>query len=131
MAIIVQGMAPLLQVFDMPSSIAFYRDKLGLEVSNPTHDDVDWVLLKFNGGELMLNTAYEKDARPAEADLVRIACHADTSVYFGCPDVDAAYTELCSKGLDIESPVITHYGYKAITVIDPDGYYLVFHWGVS
>jgi len=29
MAIDVRGMAPLLQVFDMPKSIAFYRDVFG------------------------------------------------------------------------------------------------------
>jgi catechol 2,3-dioxygenase-like lactoylglutathione lyase family enzyme len=32
MAIEVQGVAPLFQVFDMPTSIAFYRDVLGCEV---------------------------------------------------------------------------------------------------
>jgi Glyoxalase/Bleomycin resistance protein/Dioxygenase superfamily len=32
MAIEIRGMAPLLQVFDMPTSIAFYRDVLGFEV---------------------------------------------------------------------------------------------------
>ena len=32
MAIEIRGMAPLLQVFDMPTSIAFYRDVLRFEV---------------------------------------------------------------------------------------------------
>jgi catechol 2,3-dioxygenase-like lactoylglutathione lyase family enzyme len=32
MGIEIRGMAPLLQVFDMPTSIAFYRDVLGFEV---------------------------------------------------------------------------------------------------
>ena len=32
MAIEVQGLAPLLQVFDMPTSIRFYRDLLGFTV---------------------------------------------------------------------------------------------------
>ena len=66
MAIEVQGMAPLLQVFDMPTSIAFYRDVLGFEVastSNPGGERFGWALLKLNGVELMLNTAYEEDAR--------------------------------------------------------------------
>ena len=26
------GLTPLIQVFDMPASLAFYRDKLGFEV---------------------------------------------------------------------------------------------------
>lgn len=34
MSIVVKGMAPLLQVFDMPAAIAFYRDKSGFEVVN-------------------------------------------------------------------------------------------------
>ena len=32
MGVEIRGMAPLLQVFDMPASIAFYRDVLGFEV---------------------------------------------------------------------------------------------------
>jgi catechol 2,3-dioxygenase-like lactoylglutathione lyase family enzyme len=28
----IRGVAPLLQVFDMPTSVRFYRDKLGFEV---------------------------------------------------------------------------------------------------
>jgi hypothetical protein len=34
MAIEIQGMAPPLQVFDMPTSIKFYRDVLGFEVES-------------------------------------------------------------------------------------------------
>ena len=32
MAIEIRGMTPLLQVFDMPTSIAFYRDVLGFDL---------------------------------------------------------------------------------------------------
>jgi glyoxylase I family protein len=94
MAIEIRGMAPLLQVFDMPTAIAFYRDVLGFEVvstSKPRGEHFDWALLKLNGVELMLNTAYEDDARPPVPDPARIAAHDDTAIYFGCPDVDAAY----------------------------------------
>jgi catechol 2,3-dioxygenase-like lactoylglutathione lyase family enzyme len=128
MAIKTQGMAPLLQVFDMPTSISFYRDKIGFQVIDPTHDDVDWALLRFNDVELMLNTAYEKHDRPPVRDASRIAAHADTSIYFGCPDVDAAYFFLSEKGVILDKPVITSYGWKAIYVYDPDNYCLCFHW---
>ena len=121
-------MAPLLQVFDMPTSISFYRDKIGFEVVDPTNDDVDWALLRFNGTELMLNTAYEKQDRPQDPDHARIAAHTDTSIYFGCPDVDAAYYFLREKGVALDKPVITSYGWKAIYVYDPDNYCLCFHW---
>ena len=73
-------MAPLLQVFDMPSPIKFYRDVLGFEVvttSKPRGAHFDWAPLRLNGVELMLNTAYEEDARPPAPDPARFAAHDD------------------------------------------------------
>jgi catechol 2,3-dioxygenase-like lactoylglutathione lyase family enzyme len=32
MSLTIEGFAPLLQVFDMPTSVAFYRDVLGFEL---------------------------------------------------------------------------------------------------
>jgi catechol 2,3-dioxygenase-like lactoylglutathione lyase family enzyme len=133
MPIEIQGLAPLLQVFDMPASLAFYRDILGFEVVLPKSgsDDVDWVLLRLNNSELMLNTAYEKPNRPPAPDPARIAAHADAAIYFSCPDVDAAYQHLCAKGLEVQPPRIAPYGMKQLYVLDPDGYELCFQWPVS
>lgn len=130
MAINLQGTCTLLQVFDMPRSLKFYRDVLGFEIiqSSGEGDDVDWVLLRLNDTELMLNTAYEKQERPPERDKIREAGHADTALYFGCPDIDLAYSQLCSKGADPRNPFLTKYGWKALEIKDPDGYQLCFHW---
>lgn len=127
-----QGLAPLLQVFDMPVALGFYRDVLGFEVvqASGEGDDVDWVLLKLNSIELMLNTAYEKQDRPPEPDEQRITAHADTSLYFGHPDIDKLYSYLSDKGMHLKEPQITGYGWKAIYLLDPDGYLLCFHWPV-
>jgi len=84
MGIEIRGMAPLLQVFDMPTSIVFYRDVLGFEVvttSKPHEERFDWALLKLNGVELMLNTAYENDARPLVPDPARIAAHENPHIF--------------------------------------------------
>jgi catechol 2,3-dioxygenase-like lactoylglutathione lyase family enzyme len=130
MTLDIRGLAPLLQVFDMPTSIHFYRDILGFEVVNTSGpgDDVGWVLLRLNGVELMLNTAYESDQRPPLPDANRVSAHADTGLYFGCPDVEQAYVQLRIKGLDVEEPVIRPYGMKQLSVTDPDGYNLCFQW---
>lgn len=131
----IRGLAPLFQVYDMPTSIAFYRDILGFEVISTSpvlgKDFFNWALLKLNGTELMLNTAYEEDDRPAHPDDARIAAHEDTSLYFACPDVDRTYQYLLSKGISLQAPVITHYGFKTIYVKDPDGFMLVFHWAMD
>jgi glyoxylase I family protein len=47
----------------------------------------------------MLNTAYEKQDQPQVPDPLRIASHADTSIYFGCPDVEDAYNQIRAKDL--------------------------------
>ena len=130
MPLTVQGLAPLLQVFDMPTSIAFYSGVLGFEVVSTSQPgpQFDWALLKLNNVELMLNTAYESHARPPAPDPTRLAGHGDTCIYFGCPGVDAVYTFLRAKGLDIKVPVVQPYGMKQLYVRDPDGYMLCFQW---
>jgi glyoxylase I family protein len=131
MAIEIRGMAPLLQVFDMSTSIKFYRDVLGFEVvttSNPRGEHFDWALLRLHGVELMLNTAYEEDARPPAPDPARIAAHDDTCLYFGCPDVDAAYAHLRARGVAAKEPKVAPYGMKQLYLNDPDGYNLCFQW---
>ncbi|MGA2425053.1 MAG: VOC family protein [Terriglobales bacterium] len=131
MGIDIRGMTPLLQVFDMPTSIAFYRDVLGFEVvstSKPRGGHFDWALLRLNGMELMLNTAYEQDARPPEPDRARIASHDDTAIFFGCPNVDAAYAHFRSRGQKVKEPKVAPYGMKQLYVHDPDGYNLCFQW---
>ena len=124
-------MAPLLQVFDMPTSIAFYRDVVGVRVvttSKPRAENFGWALLRLNGIELMLNAAYEEDSRPPEPDRARIAAHDDMAIFFGCPDVDAAYAHLRSRAKNVKAPKVAPYGMKQLYVRDPDGYNLCFQW---
>jgi catechol 2,3-dioxygenase-like lactoylglutathione lyase family enzyme len=118
------GLCPLLQVFDMPASIRFYRDLLGFAVVSPVPDGdlCDWVLLDLHGSELMLNTAYESDSRPAAPDPARVAAHGDTTLFFDCVDVDDACAALKTKGLDVGEPVVRDYGMKQLYFTDPDGY---------
>lgn len=130
MAINTHGMAPLIQVYDMPASIRFYCEQIGFKLVQQSWpgDDYDWAMLALNDATIMLNTAYDKGERPPTPDIARNAGHEDITIYFGCPDVEAAYTELLSRNVILEKPFITKYGYKAIHVKDPDGYGLCFHW---
>jgi glyoxylase I family protein len=130
MAIDIRGGAPLLQVFDMPTSIAFYRDVLGFEVVSTSRPGprFDWALLRLNGVELMLNTAYEDNQRPPAPDPSRVLGHDDTAIYFGCPDVDAAYAHLNARGVGVKKPTVAPYGMKQLYVKDPDGFNLCFQW---
>jgi glyoxylase I family protein len=114
MAIEVHGLAPLLQVFDMPTSINFYRDVLGFRIMGTDGKVATTGSCLNNGVQLMLNTAYEADARPSAPDHMRIAGHDDTCIYFGCPDVDAAYTYLREKAVKLDPPKVAPYGMKQL-----------------
>lgn len=133
MSIKLEGFAPLLQVFDMPRSLGFYRDVLGFEVVRQSRpgDDSDWGLLKLDGIELMLNTAYERDARPAAPDPGRVTAHEDAALFFGCRDLDAAYAHLRAHGVAAKEPTVAPYGMKQVWLHDPDGYVICLQWPVA
>jgi len=132
MAVDVKGMTPLLQVFDMATSLKFYCDVLGFEIaatdSNTSAPNHNWVWLKLNGTDLMLNTAYEEDQRPPAPDARRVASHGDAALFFAAPDVDAVYAHLRAKGIDVKEPKVAPYGMKQLYLSDPDGYGLCFQW---
>ena len=135
MTIKAEGLTPLLQVFDMPRSVAFYRDVLGFEVVTTSpprgRDDFDWGLFRLDGFELMLNTAYEADRRPPQPEDSRVAAHDDTAVYIACRDVDGAYSLLRERGVAAEAPSVAPYGMKQLYLKDPDGYVICLQWAAD
>ncbi len=132
MAVDIQGLAPLLQVFDMPVSVAFYRDVLGFDLvgHSPFYGDglFHWAMLKLGDAVIMLNTAYDEGERPAEPDPKRIAAHDDTGLYLGCADVDLAYQQLLANGISVRPPQVVPYGMKQLHLHDPDGYAICLQW---
>lgn len=124
MAIEINGMTPLIQVFDMPTALGFYRDILGFEVvtNSGNGDDSSWVWLRLDGTDLMLNDQHEPGHVPPAPPAERTRWHDDTCLYFGCPDPDAAYEYLKAKGVDLKPPKVAPYGMKQLYFHDPDGY---------
>ena len=127
------SMTPLLQVFDMPRAVAFYRDKLGFaivehspEIETSEGRLFHWCRLRRDGVELMLNTAYDTGDRPAERDEALWAGHGHTTLFVNCTELDALRDDLRARGLDIAPPQVAYYGMRQIEVTDPDGYGLCF-----
>ena len=114
----------------MPASLRFYRDLLGFQVvqQSKPDDHCGWAWLRRDGTEIMLNTAYEDEFRPKEPDPDRVKAHGDTTLYFGCPDVDAAYEYLQSKGIPSSEPKNAPYGMRQLYLKDPDGFGICFQW---
>ncbi len=129
----IQGVTTLLQVFDMPRSVAFYCDVLGFHtvMTSEPGDRFDWAMLTLGDATLMLNTAYEDTTRPSSPDSARVAAHADTILYFACKSVDKVYAHLCAKGWETQAPMTTHYRMKQVYIKDPDGFELCFQHPVD
>jgi glyoxylase I family protein len=126
----VSGTVTLLQVFDMPTSLRFYRDLLGFEMvqQSQPEDNCGWAWLRLDDAEIMLNTAYDDADRPPAPDPERRKAHEDTVLFFGCPDVDGAYTFLRSQGIESTEPKTAYYGMRQVWFHDPDGYGLCLQW---
>ena len=133
MAVTTSGMVPLLQVYDMPEALAFYREVLGFEVveasapvETPEGRFSHWMWLRLGRAEVMLNTAYDAGRRPAARVAARQRWHGDTCLYFGCADVDAVYDTLRSRLPRLKPPADAPYGMRQLYLRDPDGYGLCF-----
>jgi len=128
MPIEIDGIAPLIQVFDMPASVHFYRDVLGFELVNHAPEYAEglfhWAMLRSNGVTFMLNTAYDEGQAPEKPVPARVRAHGDTQFYFGCADLDAAHQHLLAHGIKVKPPTVARYGFKQLHVKDPDGYHL-------
>ena len=124
------GVAPLLQVYDMPTAVRFYRDLLGFELvyQSCEGEEFDWCLLSRGGAEVMLNTMYESEHRPPQPDAKRTAAHADTGLYFACRELDSAYEHLRANGVRVEPPRVAPYGMRQLYFGDSDGYVICFQW---
>lgn len=131
MGIEFDGLCPLLQVYDMPASLAFYVGVLGFE-SVAASDEVDtpegrfahWAWLRRGSAELMLNTAYDEGERPPERVAAQQRWHHDICLYLGGRDLDAAHAALIAGGVEVSPPSETAYGMRQLYFSDPDGYML-------
>ena len=124
-------LVPLIQVYDMPDAIRFYCDAIGFtivsaskEIDAPEGRHFQWARLRLGQAELMLNTAYDAGERPPQRDTTRDGVHQDTTLFFGCPDVDGAFEFLKDKGWSPDPPIVAPYGMKQLFLKDPDGYAL-------
>ncbi len=137
MALAVEDLTPMVLVYDVPRSLAFYRDVLGFEIvvhSPPfeeTKDNFGWALLRLGSAELMLNNMYEDNVRSKQPEPQRTHGHGDTTLYLACSNVDGAAASLRAKDVAVRGPINTYYGMRQVQLHDPDGYSVVLQWPVE
>ncbi len=114
-----------LTVRDVQSSLAFYHDKLGLEVvySSPPA----FALLR--GGEvtlglLSLEEASKEGVAASHAEQLR-----GVHVEFSTDDLDGVYQKLVAAGVNFHQPPHDEPWERSMTAFDPDGHAVEFAQG--
>ena len=114
----IQRNTPELYVRDVEEAVRFYTETLGFQLEGRMPEDeskpVEWAMVAKGNASFM----FQKPEEPKRTDGVVF--------YLAVDDADAAIEELTAGGARVEGPVDQFYGYREATVIDPNGYKLVF-----
>ncbi|HEY3948441.1 VOC family protein [Phenylobacterium sp.] len=118
------AISPFFVVSDVRRSIAFYRDRLGFEVTFQQPDEEPFfAIVVRDGAQLFLKS---------QAGITPVPNHArhrhlrlDAHVH--APDPDALAAEFAAAGAAFSAPLCdTHDGLRGFEVKDPDGHVLFF-----
>jgi catechol 2,3-dioxygenase-like lactoylglutathione lyase family enzyme len=114
-----------LTVDSVEASIAFYRDKLGLEVA--WNAAPNFAMIRHGAGTIGLLWIAEarKEGIADSTPNQRAAIHVE----FTTDDLDTLYIELQEKGVAFHQPPHDEPWERAMTAFDPDGYSVEFAQG--
>ncbi|HYD53340.1 MAG TPA: VOC family protein [Gemmatimonadaceae bacterium] len=123
----ISGSAPFFIVRNVPAALAFYRDRLGFDVTfeGPTRDDVFFGIVQRGGAMIMVKDV-GVDPLPNHRRDVRKGW-ARWDAYLHAPDPDALAAEFLSRGV-VPSRRLEDDddGLRGFEVEDADGYVLFF-----
>jgi catechol 2,3-dioxygenase-like lactoylglutathione lyase family enzyme len=119
-----QAISPFFIVSNVSQTIAFYRDKLGFEVTfrQPDRDPFSAIVVR-DGAQVFIKS--EKDVPPLPNPKRHPHMRWDAFVY--APDPDALAVEFADHGAAFSAPLKdTNDGLRGFEICDPDGYTLFF-----
>lgn len=124
-----ERITPLLPVREIRKSIDFYTEKLGFELT--WEDTGGFAILSRNGCDLFLGENQTKaDLRNATARATTDGFASyDFFIHCAVGTIDGLWQEFMKTDttvLEKEGPINREYGIRDFTVIDPDGYAIVF-----
>ena len=123
----IAGISPFFIVKNVPASLAFYRDRLGFEVTfeGPEPDDIFFGIVRRGGAQILMKDV----GLPAVPNCTRDIKHgiARWDAFVSVPDPDALAAEFASRNVAFQQPLDdTEDGLRGFEVRDADGYVLFF-----
>jgi predicted enzyme related to lactoylglutathione lyase len=107
----------LLEVNSLEESIAFYHDKLGLDIES-NNPDAEPPMATLRAGRLKITLVQQLETMLRRGSGVHF--------FLTATDVDAYYAQLKRSGVYLAPPADEGWGGRFITVEDPDKYRLFF-----
>ncbi|HXT63655.1 MAG TPA: VOC family protein [Pyrinomonadaceae bacterium] len=123
----ISGISPFFIVSDVPSSLAFYRDRLGFEITfeGPEPDDIFFGIVRRGGAQILMKAIGVAPVPNCARDIKQGIAKWDAFV--SVPDPDALAAEFASRDVQFFEPLKdTHDGLRGFEIRDADGYILFF-----
>lgn len=118
-----QRLAPQFVVPDVVRSAEYYRDRIGFEILGYFRDPPVFAIVRRDGAEIHFGRSDNGEVNLNNS--VRRGLGTDAYIFIS--DVISLHEELSTRGANIvEGPVERPYGRTEITVVDNDGYQIVF-----
>lgn len=119
--------APLFIVRDVPAALAFYRDRLGFEITfqGPEAHDIFFGIVQRGRAMIMMKAVGVDPIPNGTRDVGQGIARWDAYVYV--PDPDALAAEFSSRGVEFLIPLMNNDDrLRGFEVKDADGYILFF-----
>jgi catechol 2,3-dioxygenase-like lactoylglutathione lyase family enzyme len=123
----ISGISPFFIVSHVPSSLSFYRDRLGFEVAfqGPALDDIFFGIVRRGAAQILLKAVGVPPVPNYTRDVGKGIARWDAFV--DVPDPDALAAEFASRDVEFFEPLRdTDDGLRGFELKDPDGYLLFF-----
>src|SRR5262245_27541833 len=122
----ISGVSPLFIVKDVPTTLAFYRDRLGFEITfQGPPDDVFFGIVRRGGAMIMFKAVGVEPVPNYTRDVKQGIARWDA--YVDVPDPDALAAEFASRDVEFFEPLKdTDDGLRGFELADSDGYVLFF-----
>ena len=123
----ITGIAPFFIVRDVPAAMAFYRDRLGFEISfqGPEPDDVFFGIVERGAAMIMLKSVGVDPLPNYMRDVKKGWARWDA--YLHVPDPDALAAEFASRDVEFSQPLKNDDDdLRGFEIKDADGYVLFF-----
>ena len=128
----VGGVAPLFIVRNVPAALAFYRDRLGFEITfqGPFPDDIFFGIVQRGRAMIMFKAVGVEPVPNYTRDIGQGIAAWDAYVYV--PDPDALAAEFASRNIEFFKPLKnTSDDLRGFEIEDADGYVLFFGRPIS